>query len=234
MNFIGQKINTRCINCSCMSKAFRQLQADELETIDLNRTEITYKKGESLCKQGSFMSYMMFVKSGMVKVYIENEEKSPTVISLESCGHFVGLPFLLSKHKIYQYTVEAVTDCKVCLVDLDIFERMIHTNGGFAKELMIMSNQELLKSYNHIFSLTQKQITGRFAEFILYLKDQIHQKPKFELALSKREMAEMIATTQESMSRLLKQFSDDKLIKLNKHQLTILDEAKLRYLSKVA
>ena len=54
------------------------------------------------------------------------------------------------------------------------------------------------------------------------------------MALSKREMAEMIATTQESMSRLLKQFSDDKLIKLNKHQLTILDEAKLRYLSKVA
>ena len=76
MNFIGQKINTRCINYYCMSKAFRQLQADELETIDLNRTEITYKKGESLCKQGSFMSYMMFVKSGMVKVYIENEEKS--------------------------------------------------------------------------------------------------------------------------------------------------------------
>lgn len=234
MEFGSPQIITKCLNCTCMSKAFRQLKPEQLGMIDLHRSEIGYKKGQILVKQGSFISNMMFLKEGMVKIYLENGDKPPTMLSLEKCGLFIGLPFILNKSGLYNYTVEAVTDTEVCLVDLEVFRSLINQNAAFARELLIMSNQELMKSYRHTFSLTQKQITGRFAEFILYLKDEIHHKDAFDLQLSKREVAEMIATTQESLSRLIKQFKEDAFIKLDKQHLTILDEDKLRYLSKVA
>jgi len=187
-----------------------------------------------MCKEGSFISNMMFLKKGLIKIFLENDNGTPTMLSLERSGHFIGLPFILNKSGLYHYTVQAVTDCEVCLVDLNVFRNLINESAPFARELLQMSNQELLKSYKHTYSLTQKQIMARLAEFILYMKDEIFQANEFDIQLSKKEVAEMIATTQESLSRLIRQFKEEKLIAFDKQYLSILDEEKLRNLSEVS
>ena len=79
-----------------MSGPFQQLTREELEIVDQHRTEISYKKGETMCKQGSFISNMMFIRKGLAKIYLEDEQK-PVMLSLASTGTFIGLPSLHTK-----------------------------------------------------------------------------------------------------------------------------------------
>lgn len=225
-------IETRCQDCALKSSAFCRLTEEQLETIDHNRTEIIYKKGQNICKQGTFFSNMKFLKEGFVKVYIESENSS-TLLNIESAGGFLGLPFLLLEEGIYNYNVVALTDCKVCMIDVDVFRDMILENSAFGYEIMKMLNHELLKSYSKNCSLSSKNILGRFAEFLIYLKEHVYKTHEFDLYFSRKDMAEYISTTQESISRLIKQLRDDSIIHLENTNLKILDERKLQYLSRV-
>jgi CRP/FNR family transcriptional regulator len=208
------------------------LEESQLELIDDHRTEVIYKKGQNLCKQGSFISNMKFLRDGYVKVYIEKDERS-SLLGIEGAGHFLGLPFVLLDEGVYNYNAVALTDCKVCMVDVNTFRELIFSNCKFGSEMLKAINRELLRSYSRTFSLANKNITGRFAEFLLYLQDHVYRSTEFELNISRKDMAEYISTTQESISRLIKQLREDSVIHLENTNLKILDERKLQYLSRV-
>ncbi|MFY0686493.1 MAG: Crp/Fnr family transcriptional regulator [Cyclobacteriaceae bacterium] len=216
-----------------MSIAFKTLTPAQLALVDQHRSELSYRKGEIMCKEGAFLSNMLFVKKGLVKIFIE-KQGNPTIISIERNGHFVGLPSVFNEGDlVYHYTVEALTDTEVCLVDIGTFMKLVEENQAFANQVMHMLSSEVIRGYQHMLSLTQKQIRGRFAELILHLKNSIYEQSEFELTITRKDMSDLIATTQESISRLIKEFKKDRLIELNHQRMLILDEAKLHYLSRV-
>ena len=86
-------ISIKCMNCPAMSGPFEELSKDQMIRVDQHRTELSYRKGEILGKQGAFISNMIFIKSGLVKIYLE-DEIHPPIISLEGPGYFIGLPSL--------------------------------------------------------------------------------------------------------------------------------------------
>ena len=98
------RIFIKCVNCTCMSGAFKKLNEEQLSRVDRHRSELSYRKGEIMCKQGAFLSNMLFVKKGLVKLYLEHGEH-PTILSLESNGHFIGLPSIFSKFFFFCYNL---------------------------------------------------------------------------------------------------------------------------------
>ena len=225
------QIFVKCKNCSCMSGAFKELMPEQLQRVDHHRSELSYRKGEILCKQGSFVSNMMFIKSGLVKLYLENGD-NPTIISIEKEGYFIGLPSLLVED-VFHYSVEALSDVDVCLVDIKTFKLILHENSGFALEIARYLNKDLVYSYNRMASLTQKHINGRFAELILYLSQSVYESNPFETNISRKDMADLIATSNESISRLIKKFTEDHIINHKGHFFEILEEGKLTQISKL-
>ena len=65
--------NESCVNCKSNSYCFIdfELQADSIPEIE--HYEMTYKKGETIFKQGTIVPHVAFVKSGMVKILLEFE-----------------------------------------------------------------------------------------------------------------------------------------------------------------
>ena len=57
-------------------KCFDALNAEELNLISKNEVIVKYKKGEAICKQGTFASHIMVMKKGLAKVFIEGENDS--------------------------------------------------------------------------------------------------------------------------------------------------------------
>lgn len=68
---------------------------------------------------------------------------------------------------------------------------------------------------------------GRLAHALFYLKDQVYVSNPFNLNLTKSELASLIGTSRESVSRLLREFHDAGIIEMNKNVIKILDEEKL-------
>jgi CRP/FNR family transcriptional regulator, polysaccharide utilization system transcription regulator len=224
-----QQIFVKCYKCSCMSGPFKSLTKEQMGKVDENRTELTYAKGEIICKQGAFISNMLFIKEGLVKFYLETKP-NPTVISVEKNGYFIGLQSLF-ENNVFQYSVEALEDTEVCLVDIKIFEELVYENSAFGAGLIKYINYDLIKLYDRLQSITQKQIHGRFAELLLHLKNNIYEQNPFSLSISKKDMADIISTSNESVSRMCTQLKKEGIIQEKGRLIQVLDEERLEQIS---
>jgi CRP/FNR family transcriptional regulator len=208
------------------------LSEEQLMKVDLHRTEITFKKGETLCKQGSFTSNIMYLKSGLVKIYLESEDQ-PTTVSLETVGYFIGLPLIFKDDdSVCHFSVQAMTDSQVCMISTELIREFISTNHDFAQEVISILSKEVIKGHERMFSLTQMKIKGRFAELLMHLKDNIYGTSKMKMNLTRKDLGELISATPESVSRLIKELNEEEILTSNGSELHILDEDKLLLLSR--
>ena len=226
-----QQIFVECFNCSCMSGPFKALSEEQMKRVDEHRTELTYRKGETICKQGSFVSNMLFIKKGLVKIYLENGVH-PTILSVENDGYFIGLQSLYNEN-VFHYSVEALEETDLCLVDINVFRELIEENAVFGSRLIQYINNDMVKTYNRFHTHTQKQIHGRFAEFILYLKNDIYEQNPFNLTISKKDIADIISTSNESVSRICSELRHEGILKEDGKAMTILNEDRLEQISKL-
>ena len=57
--------------CDIQAPCFQSLSPEEMEIMQDSRTQVLFRKGENLTKQGAFSSYVLFIINGLVKQYIE-------------------------------------------------------------------------------------------------------------------------------------------------------------------
>ncbi len=223
------KVIKKCVDCNCKSLPFTMLTVEELIQINKNRVEICFKKGETIIKQGALSGHIIYIKSGLVKVFREHGEDE-LVLSLESKGKMLGLQAMYS-HNTYPYSITAYDDVTVCLLDSNSVRELISTNAKFSEKIITILNEDSLFSYKRMACLTLKQLHGRFADLLLCLSLRIYKRKEFKVPLSKKDMASIMNMSQESMSRVIKDFSKDKIIDMKGNKISILNFEKVRHLS---
>ncbi|WP_163322443.1 Crp/Fnr family transcriptional regulator [Draconibacterium mangrovi] len=221
----------KCVGCRCMSAPFKKLTNEELIQINRNRVEVNFKKGEIIAKQGALAAHIIYIKSGLVKVYREHANDE-LILSVENQGKILGLQALYSKN-IYPYSVKAYTDTSVCLHDIKTIDSFIHNNAAFSASILRHLNDESLFSYNRMACLTLKQLHGRFADLLLCFSLRLFKRKKFSVPISKKDMAAITNMSQESLSRVIKEFVSENIIELKGKEITILDFDRVRHLSQV-
>lgn len=226
---ISGKIVKKCVDCECKSLPFKMLNFDELIQINKNRVDVNFKKGETIFKQGALAGHLVYIKSGLVKVYREHGN-SELVLSLESKGKMIGLQAIFSKN-VYPYSVSAYDDVSVCLLDIPSVKDLIGKNARFGEQILTIFNDDSIFSYNQMACLTLKQLHGRFADLLLCLSLRIYKRKEFSTPLSKKDMASIMNMSQESMSRVVKDFIKDKIIEMKGNKISILNFDKVRHLS---
>ncbi|MFC2101339.1 cyclic nucleotide-binding domain-containing protein [Bacteroidota bacterium] len=68
-------IATSCTVSRARTNCFELLTPDESELVEKNQVIVTYKKGETIVKQGSFASHIMFISSGLAKIFMEKNNE---------------------------------------------------------------------------------------------------------------------------------------------------------------
>ena len=224
------KKTVSCQACTNKLSCFRRLNDSELELFDENRLEVVYNKGETIIKQGSFASSIFFLKKGLIKLYIEGKNKKNLIISIVPEGNWIGLPSLFGD-PIFHYTAVAYEESTICLIDMEMFRKFSLENAKFSAEVIHIINQSTIESYDRFFSISQKNIPGRFADLILHLYERIYKKEKFTFPLSRRDFADLASISIESLSRVIKEFNNDKIIKMQGKEIEILDLQLLQRIS---
>ena len=225
----SRRVSILCDQCSMREEHFNALAKHELESIDDNRTELVYKKGEILYKQGAFISNLIFIRSGLVKLYVENNN-STSILFLKTGGSFIGLPSLYGD-EVHQYSAEALSETKVCEINFSIIKKLLAENCVFGTDIIKIINQDLSVAFNRISSFSNKQLHGRLAELLLYLHTDIYNSNPFKLSLTKTDLANMLSTSKESVSRLMSALKKDRIIKEKKHSIHITNLDRLKRIS---
>lgn len=221
-----------CLNCSCKSTLFSFLNHDELELIEKNRLNVVFKPGETIRKQGTQMTHVISVNSGIAKLYLEGIENRNAILRIVRPTNFIGGPGVYLD-QMHHYTVMALMESSVCFIELNVFKDVIRRNNRFAEEFMKDFSRNTLNVYNRLIYLTQKQMPGRMADSLLYLFEEIFNTDHFPMLLNKQDLADLSAMSRDSAVKVLRSFERDGIIKFNEKELRLLDRDSLRRISRI-
>jgi CRP/FNR family transcriptional regulator len=223
---------TRCFECKEKSLCFKQLNEAELSLTNENRVQLNFKKGEIISKQGSFVTHIMYLKSGFAKVYKETDLEHNLILDIIPEGKLIGLTSLFNNNNnIARFSVAALENAVVCSIDRNTIEKLIHQNSQFAKTVIASLNEESLQFYDKMASLAQKQMNGRVADALLYLSENIFKSEKFKMILSRKDLADFTGMSMMSVVRTLKDLKSDGVIEDEKGYINIKNLNILRQIS---
>jgi CRP/FNR family transcriptional regulator len=207
---------------------FRFLGEDELRLVHNNKITVKFNKGETIRKQGTFMSHVISLNSGLAKLYLEGPGQRHALLRIVKPTNFIGGPGMFVDH-IHHFSVAALIDTTVCFIEIQAFKQIIRQNSRFANEFMKDFSMNTLSVYHRLVSLTQKQMPGRMADSLLYLYDDVFEGPRIFNHISKQDLADLSAMSKDSAVKVLRQFEQDGVIRFAEKNLELLDhEALLR------
>ena len=200
---------------------FRNLLPEEIDLARNSRTRVIFRKGENLTKQGAFASSVLFVMDGLAKQYVEGSATRNFNLRLIKSGEFVGLSVAFQKNT-YDYSVVALRETMVCLIEKEAITGLIRGNGEFAYSIINRYSEQNSTLYTSIHDLMYKQMNGRLAGALLYLWSEQVSEDIFPF-LSRKDIADFAGLSTESTVKLLKTFERDGLLKLEDKNVILLD-----------
>lgn len=223
-------VTCNCEYCQLRNIFFAHVKSDELTNICDLKEERHYSKGESIIQEGDQITEFIYMKEGLVKLSKTSMNGKDQIISFSKPYDFVSLLSVFSSEQ-YKYSVTAVEETTVCILQLETVKKYAEGNALFAMDMM--SNISLMtdKIIQDSLEIKRKHLKGRIAHVLLYFSDYIYKKDEFELPISRREIAEYIGMTTENVIRTLSEFRKDEIIKIFGKDILIADKKRLKNIS---
>lgn len=204
----------------CVSPFSSLLTEDQIDEILKHSNIVKYDKREVIFRQNTRTSHIMFVKSGLIKIFKEGRNNKYIILKIAVTNDFLGLMSIYGSDT-HQYSASAIQPSEICFIDIDIFNKILQTNGEFTLYIVNLISNDGLFLFNRLMSQSHKQLPGRIADVILYFSEVLFKSNEFEFPFTRRELAELAGTTKESFIRTLAEFKHDKIINLEGAKVTI-------------
>lgn len=210
----------------------KTLSPEQLQKVNSSSFLVSHKQGEYIFSQGKPVSYMMFLKSGLAKIFKEGSRNKSAILKIVGPGQYVGL-FSVFYDNLYQFSAVSLEESEIVYVPMALINELIVDNGQFALGLIQQLGQDGMELMNKLIYFPQKQVPGRIAEILLFFATRIYQSDNYTLPLSRQELADLAYSTKESVSRTLTEFKNDRMIDINDRVVMLKSVDLLKILSKL-
>ena len=221
--------HTECKNCSYKHiSVFCNTDLIKMEEIEKGKVCTSFKKGETLFREGAYASGVFCIYSGKVKLSMLGDEGKEQIVRMVKPGDIIGYKALIIGDR-YSSSAIALEDCNVCFIPREKFIEVLKKDAGLSFELMKVISDELKRAEGKITHLAQKPVRERVAETILFLKETygLDTDNHINVFLTREEIANLVGTATETAIRLLSEFNKDHIIELSGKKIKILNHDKL-------
>jgi CRP-like cAMP-binding protein len=228
------KIITESDNCVMIDQGatcFKALSEEEIELVKNSKTQVQFRKGENLTKQGAFASYILFIIDGLVKQHVESDATHTFNLKLMKAGEFVGLSTVFNQNT-FNYSTIALRETLVFLIEKEAIVKLVRQNGEFAFNMIQKYCLQNAGLYQTIRTLIHKQMPGKLAEALLYLSSNEFSGEDVFRCLNRQDLADFAGISMESAVKLLKTFEKDQLISLEDKNIVISNRKALEEISR--
>ncbi len=220
-----------CEHCYLKCEIYKALIESGCDCSEVNPLHVSYKRHETICKQGKEVTHAIYLVSGTAKLYIEGLNNRNIILYIMKPNSYIGL-LSFFETPLYSYSVTALEDSEICMIDLNYIKKLYIENHDFLISLNKAFGKSVASIMNKIITLNQKNIRGRFADSLLYLS-KLHNNNSFNMLLTRRELGELSAISEENTVRLLTELKQEGIIGVEGKHITILDERLLKKISEV-
>lgn len=203
---------------------------DEFQRGGLRMGEKHYSRGEMIFTPGDPNEHLYFVLSGTVRVYkTYSDFKEATVALLKDNGIFGKLDLIEDGSQ--DEFAEASTEVRVAMVRKASVSWLIKREPEIALLLFSAFSDRLRQSDELIVTLLHREVSSRLAAMLLNLGERHGSKDgveiTIELRLTHMELANMIASTREAVSKAMTELQRGSVIEVRNRRIVILDKPAL-------
>lgn len=210
---------------------FSPLSEEELDSIIPQVVKRRLKKNTVIFHENDPASAFYLVKSGRVKIYKTGPEGREQVLSILGDGQIFGdVPAFDGGP--YPASAATMTDSEIYLIRSEDFQALVRRHPEVALKIIRVLGQRLRQSMELVRDLSFKQVPHRLAGLLVKLAGEYGAQSEagllIELPLSRQELADIVGTSRETITRELKKMEREGLVLIDRRRLTITDPERLR------
>jgi CRP/FNR family transcriptional regulator len=209
---------------------FQGINSERLRRLAHISSERLFQKGEALFFQGRKAEGFFVLIEGRVKVFKVSLDGREQILHLFQGGEIIGeVPVFTGG--AYPAHAEALTRSTVLYVPRDGFVRLVREDADLALEMLAVLSQRLRRFAALVEDLSLKEVPGRLAAYLLYLSDRNGGGDRVELDMTKTQLASLLGTIPETLSRIFSKLSGAGLLSVEGRTITLLDRDSLHALA---
>lgn len=222
----------KCSECSlgklCLPVGLDQHGMSALE--DIVESGQVFHKGDVVYTTGEAFEYIYAVKSGMFKTVLVDAQGSEHIASFHLPGELFGLDAIHSN--MHSSSALALGTSSLCAIRYKDLEQLASKIPSLQHQLFLLMSREVHESFS---KLHEQSVDQKLAGFLVALSKRYrlrgYSETRFHLLMARRDIANHLNMTPETISRLFKRFQNDGLLEVNRTDLHILDLPSLQKMS---
>ena len=204
---------------------FAGLSEPEIQALSQRAVERRYAHEEMLFWEGEPCAGIFLLIEGSVKIFKTSVGGREMMLALETAPSTVAeLP--LFDGGLYPASVRAVEPVAALFINKSDFQQVCRQYPDVALKVLAVVGRRLRHLIGVVESITFGSVTQRLARMLLDISKQAGGD-SFDLPLTHQEIASRLGTVREVVSRNLARFRAEGLIRIEGHQIQILDRAGL-------
>jgi len=200
----------------------------ELDFLYHGKTILHFGKHQVIFSENIKPLGVYCIKKGKVKITTNGTQPGiQQILHIAREGEVLGVDDVISD-SVLHYEAETLEETEICLIDKETFLTLLDSNPFLARDLLVRASNSEKDRDSTISRLTHYNVRERTAQTLLSLTTNYGKKTrdgvKLELNLSRRELAQLTGTVQESVVRVLSDFKKEGLIDMKRREITILNQ----------
>jgi CRP/FNR family transcriptional regulator, cyclic AMP receptor protein len=233
------KQSYNCPSCPLRSAGyFCDLSVVTLQSLQQIRHSHRYAAGRKIFVQGQRPRGVFMVCQGRVKLTMSSIEGKALILRLVRSGEILGLGCVMSGGR-HEFTAETLDDCRISFVDRDAFRQFIRQHNDACARVIQQLASKCSAARNRVRSLVfSRSAESRLARLLLDWStadfESGGQAQSVMPPLSHGSVAEMIGTSRETVTRLLKKLKHHRIVEIIGQHITIRDATALKVVASKA
>lgn len=202
-------------------------QIEELTDIVIDQT---FNRGQSIFSDGDEATGFYVVASGKVKIYKSSPDGKEQILHIFGPGEAFGeVPMFAGGH--FPANADTLDRSRLFFFPRTGFVELIKQEPMLAMNMLGALSRRLRMLATLVDNLSLKEVPGRLAAYILHLSNTNNSADNIELEISKGQLASLLGTIPETLSRILAKMSSQGIISVDGKKVTITDREQLEDLS---
>ena len=202
---------------------FRQVARDPLAQLARQATFVDLRRGDVLCRRGQLLESLYGVVQGQVKLVLRASNGEERVLRIVGQGDTFAEAMVLRPRPA---PFDAIALCDTSAVELPAraVNALLERDAPFARAMFLRLAERTHELVAEIESSTLLSARQRIASYLIGLA---RTGTRVHLPVTKTLIASQLGVTKETLSRLLREFSDQSLIQVHNRNVLVRDRARL-------
>jgi CRP-like cAMP-binding protein len=203
---------------------FQGVSAERLKSLAERANYKNFKAGELVIGETDPIRAFYVVVSGQMKLYKSSAEGKEQTLYLLGAGEPFGMCTAFATDS-FPASVRALSESAVLIIPGQAMEAIAAQEPTLLLNIIQVLSKRLKESMTLIESLALMEIPQRLASFLLHDlgKEGQHGKSHVQLTITHRELAKILGSTPEALSRALKKMARDGLIEIDGRTISVLN-----------